>query len=89
MRHSEEACTWPDGYRDEDKSEILAIIEQLCVSPELQCSDRHRVLATLAIRSFVLHIRDEVVLDLSDSRLAEWCMKSLQSTSRELRVAAG
>lgn len=74
---------------DGDGERILAILEQLQKSKELQASSKHRILFSLAIRSFAMHTDDQSVLDLGRSFLAEWCLKSLHSSSRELRIAAG
>ena len=65
------------------------MFQQLCQSPEVHSSGKNRVLAVLAIRSFIMHTRAAVYVDLSNSFFAEWCLKCLHSSLRELRVAAG
>lgn len=43
----------------------------------------------VAIRRIILHARDAEVLDLEKSAIGRWCLQSLQSSVRELRIAAG
>lgn len=43
----------------------------------------------VAIRRVIFHARDAEVLDLEKSALGQWCLQSLQSSVRELRIAAG
>ena len=47
------------------------------------------VTAMIALRRFAKHCRDVEFLDLEVSVPAQWCLKSLQSSMRELRIAAG
>jgi serine/threonine-protein kinase ATR len=81
--------TWEENNRGEDWIETFLMLTELFESQELQLSDRHKVLAILAVRSIVLHNSSPTYLDLGTSFLAEWCLKYLHSSSRELRVAAG
>lgn len=80
---------WDDGTRGEERRSILSVLKELCDSEEVKASQRIRVLSMLAVRSFVLHTRDPDYLDLGASFLGELCLRSLQSSVRELRVAAG
>lgn len=43
----------------------------------------------IALRRVVLHSRDPKMLDLEKSILGQWCLQALQSSLRELRIAAG
>lgn len=43
----------------------------------------------VALRRVILHARDAEVLDLEKSVLGQWCLQALQSSLRELRIAAG
>lgn len=43
----------------------------------------------VALRRIILHARDPEVLDLEKSALGQWCLQALQSSIRELRIAAG
>lgn len=83
------AHAWNDGEKKEDWREMLAILKQLQESHDLHRSNKHRVLALLAVRSFVMHTTDLATLDLGSSFLAEWCLRCLHGSSKELRIAAG
>ncbi|KAI5198982.1 hypothetical protein AUEXF2481DRAFT_78310 [Aureobasidium subglaciale EXF-2481] len=89
LRQEPDRNTWEDNDRAEDWTEMFLMLTELFESQDLQLSNRHRVLAILAVRSIVLHNRDPTYLDLGNSFLAEWCLKYLHSSSRELRLAAG
>lgn len=43
----------------------------------------------IALRRIVLHSQNLEVLDLEKSVLGQWCLQALQSSLRELRIAAG
>ncbi|OTA56852.1 phosphatidyl inositol 3-kinase-like protein [Hypoxylon sp. EC38] len=48
-----------------------------------------RVTAMAAVRRIAKHSLDPDFLDVEISVVAQWCLKSLQSSVRELRIAAG
>jgi hypothetical protein len=50
---------------------------------------RPRVLAMVTLRRFTTHFHNHDFMDLMTSPLGQWCVASLNSSSRELRVAAG
>lgn len=43
----------------------------------------------IALRRIIMHSRDPEILDLERSALGQWCLQALQSSLRELRIAAG
>lgn len=67
----------------------ILILTTLIKSPAFHESRRSRVLAMVAVKAFAIHFRDEEFLDLETSAVGQWCLKSLQSSMRELRIAAG
>lgn len=79
---------WDDGGTANDRNEIFLTIEQLLQSEGMQKCDEHRVLAALAVRSFVMHTRDAACIDISALPTGQWCLKSLHSSVRDLRIAA-
>ncbi|KAH0300108.1 hypothetical protein KCU71_g12104, partial [Aureobasidium melanogenum] len=89
LHQEPEKNTWEENDRATDWNEMFLMLTELFESQDLQLSDRNRVLAILAVRSIVLHNRNPSQLELGTSFLAEWCLKYLHSSSRELRVAAG
>ncbi|KAH8660790.1 protein kinase-like protein rad3 [Tricladium varicosporioides] len=52
-------------------------------------SRRTRVMAMFALRRLTVHFHDEEFIDLEKSAMGQWCLQSLNSSVRELRVAAG
>lgn len=52
-------------------------------------SKRPRIAAMIAVRRLVLHCSDAELLDLETSKLGQWCLQSLNSSVRELRIASG
>lgn len=70
-------------------STVSGIFERLIGLSCFLESRRPRVVAMVALRRIILHSRDADVLDLEKSALGQWCLQSLQSSLRELRIAAG
>lgn len=52
-------------------------------------SKRPRIAAMIALRRLALHCSDAELLDLEKSSLGQWCLQSLNSSVRELRIASG
>ncbi|RDA89254.1 hypothetical protein CP532_0533 [Ophiocordyceps camponoti-leonardi (nom. inval.)] len=79
------------------KSEARTIFGKLIHLPKFLESQRPRVVAMIALRRLVLHCEDSSFLDLEGSGFGDlavtgpghWCLQSLNSSVRELRVAAG
>ncbi|KAG4284125.1 hypothetical protein FPRO06_08504 [Fusarium proliferatum] len=71
------------------KSRIEALFTKLIRLPALAESRRPRVAAMLAIRRVILHCEDTELLNLETSGIGQWCLQSLNSSLRELRIAAG
>ncbi|RAL58649.1 hypothetical protein DID88_003013 [Monilinia fructigena] len=69
--------------------EAILILNALIKSSAFMDSRRSRVLAMVAVKAFATHFRDEGFFDLETSEIGQWCLKSLQSSMRELRIAAG
>lgn len=67
----------------------ILVFEKLVQSQHFMESRRPRILAMLALRKFVNHIQIPELFDLSISSLGQWCLRSLRSSTRELRIAAG
>ncbi|PGG96942.1 serine/threonine-protein kinase ATR [Blastomyces parvus] len=59
------------------------------IIPILQGSKKPRIAAMFAIRSVVMHDPKSENLGMHTSPLGEWCLQSLRSSLRELRMAAG
>ena len=80
---------WNVNHHGEDWKEIIASLAALIETLEFQKSEKPRILITLAIRRIFNHISDAEYLDLAKSSLGQWCLRSLSSSLRELRIAAG
>ena len=50
---------------------------------------RPRVLAMVALKRFTVHYQSPDFIDLINSPSGQWCVASLNSSARELRIAAG
>ncbi|KAM0417762.1 hypothetical protein ACHAPD_004104 [Fusarium lateritium] len=71
------------------KSRVEALFTQLIRLPIVAESRRLRVTAMMALRKIILHCDDAEILNLETSALGQWCLQSLNSSIRELRIAAG
>lgn len=80
---------WNVNHHGEDWKEIIASLAALIETSEVLKSTKPRILITLAIRRIFNHISDAEYLDLANSSLGQWCLRSLSSSLRELRIAAG
>ncbi|PFH56755.1 hypothetical protein XA68_16038 [Ophiocordyceps unilateralis] len=79
------------------KSEARLVFCKLVRLPKFLESRRPRIVAMIALRKFVLHCEESGFLDLERAGFGDvavpgpgqWCLQSLNSALRELRVAAG
>lgn len=62
---------------------------KLVQSPSLAEVKRQRILAILTLRRLATHFREPTFLNLESSHLGQWCVQCIQSSVRELRIAAG
>ncbi|KAG9237915.1 protein kinase-like protein rad3 [Amylocarpus encephaloides] len=69
--------------------EVIETFSILIKSPPFLESRRARVIAMLALRKFTVHFEDSNFINLEVSALGQWCLQSLRSSIRELRIAAG
>jgi len=70
-------------------SDALLLFGALIKSAAFGIAKRPRVLAMLMLKKFALHYDNSDFIDLEKSTLGQWCLGSLKSSVRELRVAAG
>ena len=80
---------WNINRHGEDWKEIIASLAAIIETSEVQQSTKPQILITLAIRRIFNHISVAEYLDLANSSLGQWCLRSLSSSLRELRIAAG
>lgn len=66
-----------------------SIFAKLICLPEFRESRRPRVVAMIALRRIITHSKSSDMLDLEKSAIGQWCLSTLQSSLRELRIAAG
>ncbi|KAH6630423.1 phosphatidyl inositol 3-kinase-like protein [Chaetomium sp. MPI-SDFR-AT-0129] len=67
----------------------ISVFTKLIKLPSLLASRRPRVVAMIALRRLAKHSADTEFWDLNKSSPGQWCLQSLQSSIRELRIAAG
>ncbi|CAG8977250.1 hypothetical protein HYALB_00009347 [Hymenoscyphus albidus] len=70
-------------------TEAVATFTALVKSSVFLDSRRPRVMAMFALRRFTVHFEDLEFFDLEKSPLGQWCLQSLRSSIRELRITAG
>ncbi|KAK4229553.1 protein kinase rad3 [Podospora fimiseda] len=84
------ASALPQESDDEGlKSLGYDIFRKLVLDPAFQASQRARVYAMIVLRRLAKHSTSEEFLNVQLSTPGQWCLKSLHSSLRELRVAAG
>lgn len=71
------------------KRDVQSIFTKLVTLDCFKESRRPRVVAMIAMRRIIKHTDDPEVFDLETSALGQWCLQSLHSSIRELRIAAG
>ncbi|TDZ15040.1 Protein kinase rad3 [Colletotrichum orbiculare MAFF 240422] len=54
-----------------------------------QQTKRPRIIAMMALRRIISHSTDAQILDLETSPVGQWCLQSVHSSLRELRIASG
>jgi serine/threonine-protein kinase ATR len=67
----------------------MRTLNEIIQCPEFSGYRRPQVLAMYALRKFALHSDEPEILSYEKSRAAQWCLQSLMSSIRELRIAAG
>ncbi|KAK1990998.1 phosphatidylinositol 3 [Colletotrichum falcatum] len=90
------SCDWkPRGTKKtkvvtaQAKSEAQSIFTKLIHLDSFKESRRPRVVAMIAMRRIVSHADITQLIDLETSPLGQWCLQSLHSSVRELRIASG
>ena len=78
-----------EASSSEIAKESMRVFISLLKSKAFAESRRPRVLGMFTLKRFAAHFQDPELLDLEASPLAQWCLTSLKSSIRELRLAAG
>ncbi|KAI9757305.1 MAG: hypothetical protein M4579_003516 [Chaenotheca gracillima] len=76
-------------WQGEQKEEVVSTIKLLLDIPVFRSSTSPRMWAMMTIRKVLLHSDDPEYVNLATSPLGQWCLQSLCSSVRELRIAAG
>jgi serine/threonine-protein kinase ATR len=71
------------------KVDALATFMKLLSHEPFLNSQRLRVSAMVSVRRLIVHIDNHGVYALESSDIGQWCLQSLTSSIRELRIAAG
>ncbi|KAK3987423.1 hypothetical protein QBC44DRAFT_351810 [Cladorrhinum sp. PSN332] len=79
----------PDSNDGGLKSLGFDLFSKIIVHPAFQASKRPRVYAMIVLRRLAKHSTSEEFLNVEMSAPGQWCLRSLHSSVRELRVAAG
>ncbi|KAL2883978.1 serine/threonine-protein kinase M1 [Colletotrichum sp. CLE4] len=73
----------------EEKREAQSIFTKLIHLPNFKESKRPRIVAMISARRIINHADVTELIDLETSPLGQWCLQSLHSSIRELRIASG
>lgn len=68
---------------------IQTIFTQIVQHPDLPESNIARIATMIGLRRIAVHSYDDAFLDLETPGAGQWCIQSLNSSLRELRIAAG
>ncbi|KAL6794711.1 hypothetical protein GGI42DRAFT_345653 [Trichoderma sp. SZMC 28013] len=71
------------------KGEARQIFSKVIRLPSFSESRRPRIAAMITLRRLILHCEDASFLNLEISGPGQWCLQSLNSSIRELRISAG
>jgi serine/threonine-protein kinase ATR len=71
------------------KADALATFMRLLSHEPFLNSQRLRVSAMVSIRRLIVHNDNHELYALESSDIGQWCLQSLTSSIRELRIAAG
>lgn len=71
------------------ETQAVAILSALLKVADFDLSRKPRILAMMVVRKFALHFKGAQFMDLESSVLGQWCLTSLRSSVRELRIVAG
>lgn len=74
---------WKNSQFDELRKVATELV------PHLQRSSKPRVAGMIALRHILMHDPNDEHVRLASSVFGEWCLQSLRSSIRELRVVAG
>lgn len=85
----DKAGLWPPCTDPAAVIVAVAIFTKLLYLPAFRESRRPRVVAMIALRRIIAHSKTPDILDLEKSAIGQWCLSTLQSSLRELRIAAG
>jgi serine/threonine-protein kinase ATR len=79
---------WNEIVPREEYAEAIAVLCAIVNDPEFRRSRKPRILAAQAMHRIINHLSDAGFLALGTSPFGPWLMRSLQSSVRELRLAA-
>ena len=79
----------PTTRHEEAKTLGVTLFSKVIKLPSFLKSRRSRVFAMVALRRIARHSADGEFWDLEKSGPGQWCLQSLHSSIRELRIAAG
>jgi len=68
--------------------DAIQILASIVKSPAFKDCRKPRVLAMITLKKFTVHFRNSEFIDLEKSPLGQWCVGSLVSSLRELRIAS-
>ncbi|KAL2019577.1 hypothetical protein VTK56DRAFT_9474 [Thermocarpiscus australiensis] len=79
----------PTCLHEDSKALGITVFSKIIKLPSFLESRRPRVFAMIALRRIARHSTDGEFFDVERSAPGQWCLQSLRSSIRELRIAAG
>ncbi|KAF8469032.1 hypothetical protein BDZ91DRAFT_776018 [Kalaharituber pfeilii] len=68
--------------------ELFTTLENLIKLDEFRASPQARIWGMMSLRRLLNHTGESAYLDIESSALGQWCLQTLNSSMRELRIAA-
>lgn len=89
IQHPTSTIALDDGGCRYISQDVISILTKLVKSKVFQASRRPRVFGMIAVKRFTVHFNNDEFVDLGVSPLGQWCLTSLHSSTRELRILGG
>ncbi|KAF1987090.1 hypothetical protein K402DRAFT_463189 [Aulographum hederae CBS 113979] len=80
-----------DTAEHQGSEQFIYLVNAVCITVDKRKSKKLRILAAIVILRLCNHLSGSRHMNFegSDSQMGQWCLRSLSSSVRELRIAAG
>ena len=77
------------AWESDQQDGFIQVLSGLINTPSVQASRKLKALSMAAAQRFAAHLDCPVLLNLQRSEIGKWCLQSLKSSCRGVRIAAG